>query len=79
MPLFAWGRGYSWKLPIVALAVCVVIVCVLAGAVDDVALLLLQATRNKVRSVRQHKNERHFTTIILFLPRPDFSIYPQSV
>src|SRR5437016_5850622 len=65
MPLFAWGRGYSRKLPIAVLAICVVTTFVLAGAVDeDVALVLLQATRNIVRSVRQHKNERHFITII---------------
>src|SRR5712692_9016537 len=62
MPLFAWGRGYSWKLPIAELDVMVV--CVPVETVEGgVAVVLLQETRNKLRSIREHEKDRRFITI----------------
>jgi len=64
MPLFACGRGYSWKLPIAELAVmvvCVVIVCVPVGAIEGgVVVVLLQATKNKLRNIKEYKKDRRF-------------------
>src|SRR6266581_7086694 len=64
MPLFACGRGYSRKLPIATVAVmvvCVVIVCVPVGVVEDgVALVLLQATKSRVRSIKEHNKDGRF-------------------
>src|SRR6266567_1552486 len=68
MPLFACGRGYSRKLPIATVAVmvvCVVIVCVPVGVVEDgVALVLLQATKSRVRSIKEHNKDGRFMIII---------------
>jgi hypothetical protein len=63
MPLFACGRGYSWKLPIAIVAV--IVVCVPVGAVEGgVAVVLLQATKNKLRSIREYRKEGRFMTVI---------------
>src|SRR5215470_6186839 len=69
MPLFAWGRGYSWKLPIAEVA----------GGVPvegSFVVVLLQETRNIVRSIREQKRDKRF--IALSCSSPGL-FYPQNI
>jgi hypothetical protein len=55
---------------VAVMVVCVFIVCVPVGVVEDgVALVLLQETRNKLRSIKEQEKDRRFITIIPYVSR----------